>query len=73
MDIAQELYYICADSEKTEEALIKIDKELLTYIESYVPNSEKGIFLNTIDFIIEKREAYFFKAGFKAAIQLIVK
>ena len=72
MDIAQELYYICAESEKKEEFLMKIDKELLTCIESNVSDSEKVIFLSTIDSIIKRRESYFFKAGFKAAIQLIV-
>jgi len=73
MDMVQELYYVCSETEKAEEALMKIDKELLECIEFNVSDSEKVIFLSTIDSVIKRREAYFFKAGFKAAIQLIVK
>ena len=60
MDIIKELYDLCYESQETEESLIKVNKELLDYIESNIPDGEKVAFFDAINPILRNKRRILF-------------
>lgn len=73
MDAMQELYDAHIHSSKTEEILLKMDKDLLDFIESNIDSGAKSLFLDTVESVIKNRDQYFFRLGFSTARELLMK
>lgn len=73
MDNVQELYEICSRAQATEEALKEVDKELAEFIQSNVIQDERSMFFNEVNSFTQIKEEYYFKAGFKTAVTLLIE
>ena len=73
MNMIQELYDLYSNSSDVEEALLKMDNELLEYIETNISANEKAIFWNNLETYMKNRDKYFFQTGFQVAKNILAK
>lgn len=73
MDILHELYDTFEHCTEAETALLEVNKKLMEYVENNIPDTERTVFLETIESIMKCREQYFFQAGFNTAKELLLK
>ena len=71
MDALYELYLVISKSQETLDALAEADKKLFEYQSAKLSESEKPLFSNTVDSFSRLKEEYFFKEGFKAAVNIL--